>query len=198
MSLDLANFHKVNVVDSCSAWNMLSSKLLWARALQASCYFSCTHFVIYECLYKQRTRSSPADDEIQQRMKSEIKASRIAFGHLDLEDLQDVEVLATRRNLSKGELSAIAFARRTNQAVLTDDQKARRLAETALPSNRVQTVPHLAGWLLYQGYLSESEYDVLIQEHEALGRPLKPHLQKARFLCLEARLAAQYGASTGL
>jgi hypothetical protein len=196
MSIDLATFHKVNVVDSCSAWNMLSSQLLWARALQAACYFSCTQFVIYECLYKQRTRPSPVDEEIQQRMRREIKSNRIAFGHLDLEDLQDVEILATRRNLSKGELSAIAFARRTNQAVLTDDQKARRLAETALPSNRVQTVPHLAGWLLYQGYLSESEYDVLVQEHEALGRPLKPHLQKARLLCLEARLAAQYGTGT--
>jgi predicted nucleic acid-binding protein len=73
--------------------------------------------------------------------------------HIDLEDLQEVEILAQRRNLSKGELSAIAFARRTGQAILTDDQKARRLAETALASQYAQTVPHLAAWLLYEGYV---------------------------------------------
>ena len=196
MPIDLSTFHKVNVVDSCSAWNMLSSQLLWGRALQAACYFSCTQFVVYECLFKQRQRPSSADDELKKRMRRELANRKIALGHLDLEDLQDVEVLASRKNLSKGELSAIAFARRTNQAVLTDDQKARRLAEAALPNNRVQTVPHLAGWLLYQGYVSEAEYDILVQEHEALDRPLKPHFQKAKYLCLEAKLAAQFATGS--
>jgi len=193
MPINPAVFHKMNVVDSCSAWNVLSSLLLWSRALQAACTFCCTQFVVYECIYKRRKKPTEGDEELQRRMRRELDARRIILARLDLEDLQDVEVLAARRNLSKGELSAIAFARRTDQAFLTDDQKARRLAETALPSDRVQTVPHLAGWLLYEGYIADSEFDQLVTEHESFARPLKPHFQRARVLSLQAKLARQFG-----
>jgi hypothetical protein len=125
-------------------------------------------------------------------MRRELKSASIKRVQIDLEDLQEVEILARRHNLSKGELSAIAFARRTGQAILTDDQKARRLAETALASQYVQTVPHLAGWLLYEGYIGDSEFDDLINEHESLGRPLRPHFEMARKLSLEARLASEF------
>jgi hypothetical protein len=196
MPINPARFHRTNVVDSCSAWNVLSSLLLWSRALLAACSFSCTQFVLYECIYKRRSVPTPEDAELRRRMQREIDAQHIVLVRLDLEDLQDVEVLAARRNLSKGELSAIAFARRTEQAILTDDQKARRLAESAMPRERVQTVPHLAGWLLYEGYIAESEFDQLIGEHEAFGRPLRPHFQAARVLSLQAKLAAQFGAGS--
>jgi hypothetical protein len=125
-------------------------------------------------------------------MAHELDLAGITAVHLDLEDLQEIEVLARRRNLGKGELSAIAFARRTGQAILTDDQKARKLAEAVLSPQFVQTVPHLAAWLLYMGYIGDTEFDDLIKEHGALGRPLGPHLETARKLSLEARLAAGF------
>jgi predicted nucleic acid-binding protein len=192
MAINPAVFHKVNILDSCSIWNILSSLMLWSRAEQAACYFSCTQFVIYECLFKRRKIRTAADDELKRRMTHELKSARITAVHLDLEDLQEVEVLARRRNLGKGELSAIAFARRTGHAILTDDQKARKLAAAVLSPQLVQTVPHLAAWLLYTGYIGDTEFDDLIKQHRAFGRPLGPHLETARKLSLEARLAAGF------
>jgi predicted nucleic acid-binding protein len=190
MAINPTAFHKINIVDSCSIWNVLSSLLLWSRARQAACYFSCTQFIVYECMFKRRKIKTSSDDELKRRMANELKSAGITAVHLELEDLQEVEVLARRRNLGKGELSAIAFARRTGQAILTDDQKARRLAEAVLNPQYVQTVPQLAAWLLYVGYIADSEFDDLIREHESLGRPLRPHFETARKLSLEARLAS--------
>jgi hypothetical protein len=76
MAINPAVFYKINVVDSCSMWNILSSLLLWSRARQAACHFSCTQFVIYECLYKRRRTQTSADDELQQRMTRELQLSR--------------------------------------------------------------------------------------------------------------------------
>jgi predicted nucleic acid-binding protein len=190
MAINPAAFNKINITDSCSIWNILSSQLLWSRARQAACHFSCTEFVVYECLFKIRKSKSQADEELKRRLEKQLASAEITAVHLDLEDLQDIEILARRRNLGKGELSAIAFARRVGRAILTDDQKARKLAEAVLAPQEVQTVPHLAAWLLYEGYVSDSEFDELIREHETLGRPLRPHFEAARNLSLEARLAS--------
>jgi hypothetical protein len=189
MAINPTAFHRISIADSCSIWNVLSSRLLWSRAKQAACHFSCTQFVLYECLFKSRKVRTPADDELKRRLARELGSAGITAVHLELEDLQGVEILARRRNLGKGELSALAFARRTGQAILTDDQKARRLAEEVLTSQYVQTVPHLAAWLLYEGHIGDSEFDDLISEHESLKRPLRPHFETARRLSLEARLA---------
>ena len=190
MLINPVAFHPINIVDSCSVWNLLSSRLLWSRAQQAACHFSCTQFVIYECLFKPRKTKTPADDELKRRLKRELSSSGIAAVQLEIEDLQEVEILARRRNLGKGELSAIAFARRAQQAILTDDKKARRLAEEVLSPLYVQTVPHLAAWLLYAGRIGDSEFDDIVREHENLRRPLRPHFEAARRLSLEARLAS--------
>jgi len=63
--------------------------------------------------------------------------------------------------------------------VLTDDQKARKLAHSVLDSNRVQTTPHLFGWLCFISALTEAQRAQIIADHESHHRPLKPYLEEA-------------------
>jgi hypothetical protein len=96
MAINPAVFNRTNVVDSCSIWNILSSLLLWSRARQAACYFSCTQFVVYECLHKKRSNQTPEDSLLQQRMTRELSSSGIKRVQIDLEDLQEVEILSSQ------------------------------------------------------------------------------------------------------
>jgi predicted nucleic acid-binding protein len=89
--------------------------------------------------------------------------------------------------LGKGELSAIAFAMKIRQAVITDDQKARRLAED-LGHAITQTTPHLFSWLIFKGRLGDSDKDLVIEQHVAMGRPLAPHFLNAYELALQCKL----------
>ena len=91
-------------------------------------------------------------------------------------------------NLGKGELSSIAFAKRTRQAFLTDDQGARKLATTSLDNCNIQTTPHLFGWLMYQQFLSDSDKDRVIAQHEEFDRPLKKYFEIMYTKALEYRL----------
>jgi hypothetical protein len=110
---------------------------------------------------------------------------------IDLEDLQDVAILRNRKRLSLGELSSIAFANKTRQAFLTDDQKARRLAEEVLQPDQVQTTPHLFGWMLFAGALHDSDKDEVIREHSAMKRPLARLFEAMYLWALEQRLKSQ-------
>src|SRR6266478_6166695 len=69
---------------------------------------------------------------------------------VDVEDLIDNEVLSKRQHIGKGELSSMVFARKIRQALLTDDQRTRRLAVGPLDTGKIQTTPHLAGWLFFE------------------------------------------------
>jgi hypothetical protein len=160
------------MIDASSVWNLLSSNTLYRRALSNGCVFSCTSFVMYECLHKPRSNCSERDTELQKRLNNERNAGLFKSYSLVLEDLQEVEILERRKRLGKGELSSIAFAKRTGQAFLTDDQKAQRLAHEVMPG-LVQTIPHLFGWLLFQGTLKDSEKTTVIAEHEEAGLPLR-------------------------
>lgn len=162
------SFVKYNVADSCSIWNILSSKVLYEAATSAAskCYFCCTKFVSYECLIRRRNNQSDTEIELRRRLIDERKRGhQFADYSLDIEDLQDMEVLENRKRLGKGELSSIILAKKTRQAFITDDKKARNLAEKILASNMVQTTPHLFGWLLYSNILSDSDKDSIIKEH---------------------------------
>lgn len=134
MAVDPRSFHRLNMVDTCAVWNVLSSKKLYQGAIRAGCMFSCTGFVIYECLVKPRKKMSSHDLELQRRLVAERKNARFSTFNLDVEDLQEVEILERRKKLGKGESSSIAFAKRTNQAFLTDDQKARKLGNDVIPA----------------------------------------------------------------
>ncbi len=175
MAINVSHFHPYNVTDTCAVWNLLSSRMLYSTARSAGCVFCMTRFVLYECLHKPR-KPSEHGRLLQQRLKEE--QSRVAFqAHpLSIEDLQDIGILESRGRLSKGELSSIALARKIGQAFLTDDQKARRLANS-MPGHMVQTTPHLFGWLFFTGRLTDGDKEVIINEHRGLGGPLSPYFE---------------------
>jgi predicted nucleic acid-binding protein len=136
---------------------------------------------------------STEDLELQRRLKEERKRGQFQDYHLEMEDLLAVELLERRRNLGKGELSSIAFARRTRQAFLTDDQKARRLAEQVMEMRMVQTTPYLFGWLFYVGVLVDQDKDEIIEEHESLEKriPLTAFFEAIYMKSLEYKLLAR-------
>ena len=147
MAIDCSQFHLVNVIDTCAIWNVLSSKCLATAAKLARCHFSATRFVYYEALYKPRKAPTNEDVELQDRLRRERATGFFGDCSLDIGDLQEVDILEKRMRVGKGELSSIAFAKKARLAFMTDDQKARRLASAVVGSSRVQTTPHLFGWL---------------------------------------------------
>lgn len=190
MAIDPSHFHLLNIIDTCATWNVLSSKLLFQSALLAQCVFSYTGYVEYECLFKPRKNKTAEDDELQSRLHVARGHGHFQSYHLDVDDLLEVEVLEQRRNLGKGELSSIAFAKRTPQAFHTDDKKARSLASKVLGERRVQTTPHLFGWLYFKQILGDSDKESIIKEHKSFDRPLGPYFEEMYARALEYRLRA--------
>lgn len=195
MAIDPSRFHAHSVTDTCAVWNILSARALYAATRAAKCTFCVTYFVQYECLYKGRTQITKADNELQRRLRREQQNGGFQAYHLDFADLQDVRLLESRRNLSKGELSSIAFAKKTRQAFLTDDQKARKLAARVMEQGMVQTTPHLFGWLIFTGRLSDGDKDRIVEEHTEHGRPLARYFNEAYEEALRCRLMAQTHAT---
>lgn len=191
MAIDLKTFFKLNVADTCAIWNVLSSLKLYGTSRSAECSYCCTKFVEYECLNKPRSKTSIAEEKLMKRLTGERHKGQFKEYHIDIDDLQDIRNLEAHRKLSKGELSSMLFAKKTNQAFLTDDQSARHLAEMILPTNRIQTTPHLFGWLFFIGYLGESDKDAILEEHEKMGRPLKRYFCEMYSRSMECKLACQ-------
>lgn len=193
MAIDPSCFHPLNVADTCSLWNVLSSLRLYSVACDAGCSFCCTVFVLYEGLHKPRKVSSPEDQELVSRLERQHQRGSIVAYSLDVADLQDLAVLESRKRVSKGELSSIVFARKTRQAFLTDDQGARKLAEAVLVGGMTQTTPHLFGWLIFSGRLGDGDKDQVIEDHERLKRPLRKYLEEMYIEGLRCRsLSAQH------
>lgn len=172
---DPSKFHSLNVVDTCAIWNIISSQLLRTTAYSAGCSFCCTNFVYYECLYKPRSKVKPKDILLQEILKKEIENGKFKNYHLDIEDLQELDILQRRKNLGKGELASIAFAKKTYQAFLTDDRGARNLAEEALTHRMVQTTAHLLGWLFFESFLGDSDLSKIISEHKQYDGKLEEY-----------------------
>jgi predicted nucleic acid-binding protein len=168
---------------------VLSSACLFRAALSAEVAFACTRVVIYECLYKPRKTVSDADSRLQDRIRAAQKASEVTVYPIDIDDLQMVTLLENRKRLGKGELSTIAFAMKTRQVVLTDDQKARRLVAEIM-STPAQTTPHLFGWLFFNNGLTDSDKATVIREHESMGRPLAAYFESAYMEACRCRLMA--------
>ena len=174
---DPSKFEKLNVVDACAIWNIISTQLLRTTAYSAGCYFCCTDFVYYECLYKPRTIGKPEDIALQDLLKQEMKSGKFKNYHLDIEDLQEIDVLQKRKNLGKGELASIAYAKKTRQAFLTDDRGARNLAEEVLTHDMVQTTTHLLGWLFFESYLSDGDLNQVIDQHKKYNGKLEKYFR---------------------
>jgi hypothetical protein len=189
--VNVAVFERINVIDTCAVWNVLSSRLFYSAARQAGCQFACTRFVRYECIHKPRTSIRTADEELKLRLERAHSAGDFQQYELDIADLQEVEILQNRKRLSLGELSSIAFAKKIGRAFMTDDQKARKLGCLTLGNARVQTTPHLFGWLIFGGFLSDSDKVHVIQEHVGLDGILSRYLEETYLEALRCRLMAQ-------
>jgi hypothetical protein len=85
--------------------------------------------------------------------------------------LIDNDVLSKRQHIGKGELSSMVFARKIRQALLNDDQRARKLAVGLLDAAKIQATPLLAGWLFFTRQLVDGDLPRVITEHKALEGP---------------------------
>ncbi len=187
MAIDPSKFHLVNVADTCSVWNVLSSVRLHGAAKEAHCEFCITSFVRYECLIKPRKTPTAAEIELMGRLVKEQARGGFAAHSCDIGDLQAVKLLESRKRLGKGEISSIAFAMKIGQAIITDDVKARKLAEDS-GHGLTQTTPHLFAWLIFKGRLGDSDRSIVIAQHQTMERPLAPHFETAYAMALQCRL----------
>lgn len=187
MAIDPSKFNLSNVVDTCAVWHIISSNSLYHRAKGARCEFCITSFVHYECLIKPRGAKTEKDEQLMDRLRDAQKKRQFIPYALDIEDLQEVEILRKRRNLGKGELTSIAFAKKTNIAFVTDDQKARRLAASILEPKNVQTTPHLLSWLAFNGHVMDSDKDEIIEQHAFFGQKLAPYFTAAFLEAMRCR-----------
>lgn len=187
MPIDPSMFHLINVADSCSVWNVLSSKLLYSAAKEAHCDFCITSFVHYECLIKPRKSINSVEQDLMDRLKVEQSHNRFRAYSCGIDDLQSIQLLESRKRLGKGELSSIAFAMKIQQAVITDDMKARKLSE-GFGHRLTQTTPHLFSWLIFTSRLSDGDKATVIEQHKNMERPLAPHFENAYRLALQCKL----------
>jgi PIN domain nuclease of toxin-antitoxin system len=193
MSIDPSSFHKHNITDTCAVWNVLSSAKLYIAAKAAHVKFYCTYFVIYECLYKARQNETEIDNELKSRLEKARSNNDFQSFPIDISDLQTIQILQNRKRLGKGELASIAFAIKTQQAFLTDDKKARKLAKLYLNSTLIQTSPHLLGWLFFINHLIDSDLRAIIAEHSAMDRPLGKYFQEMYQEACRCRLLSRVG-----
>lgn len=175
MTGNVSQFEPLNVADTCSLWNILASKLLSSTADAAGVKLCSTTFVRYECLHKSGP-PRPERKELQKRLNARIDNGSIQCYPIDIEDLQELEILRNRKRVSVGELSVIIFARKTRQAVLTDDIGAQKLARQELGAALVQSTPHLFAWLYFNSHMNDADKDQIVADLKSFKRSLHPHL----------------------
>lgn len=188
MALDPTRFSPMAVSDTCSVWNMLSSRKLYHAAISANLHFCITPMVLYECLYKPRSSVTSQTAEMIARLNKARAAGGFPVQECDLDDLADV-ARRSPRGLGSGEMSCIAMAYRIRTlAFMTDEKKARKFAEATLGLN-VETTAKLYAWLHFHGHLSDGDHADVISEHEIYeSRPLSPFFQQAFEEAMRCRL----------
>jgi hypothetical protein len=184
-------FHQYCVADTCAIWNLLASQIFYDASRRAGCALCCTSYVLYEALYKPRT-APPTIPEItlQSRLRCEIESGTIRQYGISIDDLQQVDVLAMRKRVSKGEISSIVFAKKTRQAFLSEDDGAVKLARTELELAMVQTSTLLFAWLLYHSWLDPSQCETVVSDLEACGRGLRQRYESACQVVINCRSAS--------
>lgn len=188
MTLDPTKFSMMAIADTCSVWNVLSSRKLYLAAISAKVYFCITPMVLYECLHKPRTSMTQGKAELMTRLERARRDNGFPVQPCDLEDL----VLLTQqapKGLGSGEMSCIAAAYRIrNIAFMTDEKKARKFASEKLGLH-VETTPKLYAWLHYCRHLADGDHEDVIHEHESYeARPLTKFFQEAYEKALRCRL----------
>jgi hypothetical protein len=187
MEINPRKFHPMLVTDTCSIWNLMSSRRLFQSSRCANLFLCITPMVLYECLHKQRKVVTPAKKELIDRLLAARREGAFPLHSCELDDLAAITREAPT-GLGSGELSCIAVAYRTvTFGVMTDEKKARSYTEKHLKLI-VETTPRLYGWLHYHRFLTDSDHHEVIAEHERHEeRPLTKFLQ----LTYEAALQHQ-------
>ncbi len=187
MAIDPTTFTPMAVSDTCSVWNILSSRKLFQAALTANMHFCITPMVLYECLFKPRSMT-PEKQEMITRLEKARQDGVFPIQECELDDLADL-VRQVPSGLGSGEISCIATAYRIRSiAFMTDEKKARKFAENKL-SLIVETTPKLYAWLHYKRFLLDGDHQDIINEHEIYEKmPLTKFLQQAYEEALRCRL----------
>lgn len=191
MGVDVRQFEPVSSVDTCAVWNILSSRTLSLAAARRNRNFVLVDYVRYECLDRPRSAASTVDLALMELLRGKLRRGEIGSVALSVDDLREVLRIESIRRLGRGEIAAMALARKMRVGFLTDDRAALRLAREAIPSTAAQTTPQLVGWLVFVGELGDSEVVVLIDEHDrAMGRSsLARYFQQTYETALQFRLA---------
>ncbi|MGZ8175948.1 MAG: hypothetical protein ACXWT8_22270 [Methylobacter sp.] len=172
MALNPSVFNLNNVTDTCSVWNVLSSKKLYLAATNAKVDFCITSTVLYECLYKPRSSSTPEDTEMIDRLKNARNQNKFPVIECDLDSLALIASTAPK-GLGSGELSCIAASYQIrNVSFMTDEYKARQFSANELKLN-VQTTPMLYAWLHFHFHLSDSDHRSVLEEHECFEKKIR-------------------------
>lgn len=176
-NFDFSAIQKYSVVDTCAILNLLSSSRFYMATISESFSWCYTSFVEYEVFYKPLKKETPLIINQRKQLREETRKQRFRCEHLSIGDLQEIGILENRKRLGKGELSSIAFAKKTQLAFMTDDVKARKLGEAVLGTSKTLTTPRLLGWLYFNRILTDSDHKTIIKEHEAQGRKLSEYYQ---------------------
>lgn len=176
------------LADSCSVQNVLSSATLYAACARGRFQFAVTRYCLYECLDKPRRANSAGDLTIRQRLRDARAKGGFVQHDLTVDDLQETAVLRLRKRLGAGELSTIALAKRFGIGVQTDDDRAEKLAVEVLGDDRVQTTPHVLGWMFFHGLLADHELAVVVEEHRSVGRNLGVRFSEAHVEACRVKL----------
>lgn len=179
MSFDPRRFHSMVIADTCSVWNVLSSRRIFSAACTANVHFCITEMVRYECIIKPRNHATAEQKELIKRYGSATAVGQFPVQACSVEDFIEV-ARGAPLVLSSGELSCIATAYRIRSlAFMTDEKRARKYARDKL-SLYVETTPRLYAWLHYMRHLGDSDHEPAIIEHEKYERrPLTLFLREA-------------------
>jgi hypothetical protein len=197
MALDPTHFSPVSVADTCSVWNMLSSRKLYQATIDAKLHFCVTGMVLYECLQKPRSFTSPERTEMMRRLEHARRCGWFPTEPCSLDDLADMSRQAPR-GLGSGELSSIAVAYRVRSiAFMTDEKQARHVASTKFDL-KVETTPKLYAWLHYRQHLGGGDHEDVIREHEMYeSRPLTQFFREAYDEAMRCRLMNRPAVTPG-
>lgn len=179
--------NKYSTIDTCSILNIISSDDFLLATKTAGFSFSYTSFVEYELFYRPCKFSADFISLQREKIKSETVKGFFRKEVLTIDDLQDISILEARKNLGKGELSSIAFAKKTGLDFTTDDIAARKLGEEILGNNKVMTTPRILGWLYFNRELLETSHPKIIEQHKSNFRSLSKIYEETFFEALRQR-----------
>ncbi|MDZ5650379.1 hypothetical protein [Nitrospirillum sp. BR 11828] len=163
------SFPSIAAIDTCAVWNILSSRTL-TTAAKGRCHFILAEYVRYECLVKPW--KSPERADLRKKLSDELASEKHFTVHsLAIDDLRELAANVSKLGrFHRGELAALALARKLSSGFLTDDRTARKVGENTLGLGRVRTTPHLVGWLVYQGHLMDGDISTIIADNAVLNK----------------------------